>query len=121
MQTFELLTGQSLFAPQSDQTWSVDDHLGKMMELTGETFSETMLVRSRNREEYFNEHGKLFRINQLSGSVTLEQALINRDVSEAEAVPAAAFIRACLRLNPAERSSASDLETHAWLEMAFMC
>lgn len=62
--------------------------------------------------------GKLLRINQLSELVTLEQVLINHDVSDAEA---AAFIRACLRLNPAERSSASDLETHAWLEMAFMC
>jgi serine/threonine-protein kinase SRPK3 len=52
--------------------------------------------------------------------VTVEQAMINYGVPEAEALPAAAFIRACLRLNPAERSSASDLETHTWLETAFM-
>lgn len=57
MQTFELLTGQSLFTPQGGQAWSIeDDHLRKMMELMGETFCEAMLSRSRNRE-YFNEDG----------------------------------------------------------------
>ena len=58
MQTFELLTGQSLFTPQGGQAWSIeDDHLRKMMELMGETFCEAMLARSRNREKYFNEDG----------------------------------------------------------------
>ena len=39
---------------------------------------------------------------------------------QAEAVPAAGFIRACLHLNPEERSLARDLLAHPWLEKAFM-
>lgn len=118
--TFELLTGHWLFQPQGGPAWSIeDDHLAKMMELTGEKFSKTMLARCRNREEYFDEDGNLRRIEQLF-PVTVEQAMMNHGMPEAEALPAAAFVRACLRLNPAERSSASDLESHTWLETAFM-
>jgi serine/threonine-protein kinase SRPK3 len=59
VQTFELLTGHWLFQPQGGQGWSIeDDHLAKMLELTGEKFSKTMLERSQNREEYFNEDGR---------------------------------------------------------------
>jgi serine/threonine-protein kinase SRPK3 len=58
MQAFELLTGHWLFQPQGGPAWSIeDDHLAKMMELTGEKFSKTMLARCRNREEYFDEDG----------------------------------------------------------------
>lgn len=64
--------------------------------------------------------GKLLRISQLF-PVTLEEAIINYGIPEAEATGAASFIRACLRLNPEDRSSADDLETHEWLENAFTC
>jgi hypothetical protein len=58
MQTFELLTGRWLFNPQAGQTWSVeDDHLAKMVELTGEIFSDKILAKSRKRDEYFDESG----------------------------------------------------------------
>ncbi|KAH0826202.1 hypothetical protein J3R83DRAFT_5642 [Lanmaoa asiatica] len=55
--------------------------------------------------------GKLHRIDQMF-PVSLEQAMTNYDLPEAEVVPAARFIRACLHLNPEERSSATDLEAH---------
>ena len=57
-QTFELLTGRSLFDPQGSQTKHVEaDHLSKMMGLMQETFSETLLSASRKRDEYFDEDG----------------------------------------------------------------
>jgi serine/threonine-protein kinase SRPK3 len=57
-QTFELLAGCWLFSPKRGPTWRVeDDHLAKMMELTGETFSETMLSACRKREDYFDKNG----------------------------------------------------------------
>jgi serine/threonine-protein kinase SRPK3 len=63
MQTFELLTGRWLFMPQGGQTWRVeDDHLAKMIELTGENFCDKMLSRSRKRDEYFDESGKSFGV-----------------------------------------------------------
>ena len=52
--------------------------------------------------------------------LSLEQAMINYGLPEAEVVPAAEFIRACLHLNPEERSSARDLMAHPWLKKAFM-
>jgi hypothetical protein len=57
-QTFELLTGRCLFSPQGGQTRRhEDDQLAKMMELTGETFSEKLLSVSRNKHEYFDNDG----------------------------------------------------------------
>lgn len=57
-QTFELLTGHWLFNPLQGPTWRIeDDHLAKMMELTGERFSEETLARSQKRDDYFDEGG----------------------------------------------------------------
>jgi hypothetical protein len=57
-QTFELLTGHWLFNPVHGPTWRIeDDHLAKMMELTGERFSEETLARSQKRGDYFDEGG----------------------------------------------------------------
>jgi serine/threonine-protein kinase SRPK3 len=141
MQTFELLTGRWLFNPQAGQTWTVqDDHLAKMVELTGENFSDKMLAKSWKRNEYFDESGwytfphditlfnsiyfwlisgKLLHIDQLF-PVSLKSAMINYGLPEPEATSAAAFIGVCLHLDPEERSSASDLLDHPWLEMAHM-
>jgi hypothetical protein len=57
-QTFELLTGHWLFNPVHGPTWRIeDDHLAKMMELTGEKFSKVTLARSQKRDDYFDEGG----------------------------------------------------------------
>jgi len=64
--------------------------------------------------------GKLLHIGQLP-LLSLEQAMIRCGLPEAEVFPAAGFIRACLRLNPEERSSAADLDAHPWLANAPTC
>ncbi|OJA19610.1 hypothetical protein AZE42_13233 [Rhizopogon vesiculosus] len=121
MQTFELLTGRWLFHPKAGETWRVeDDHLAKMAELTGDDFSDKVLAKSRKRDEYFDKTGKLLRIDQLF-PMSLEQAMTNYGLQAVEAASAAAFIRACLHLDSEERSSASDLRDHPWLEMAYIC
>jgi serine/threonine-protein kinase SRPK3 len=53
--------------------------------------------------------------------LTLEGALMNYNLPEAEVASAATFIRSCLHLNPEERMSARALAAHPWLEKAFMC
>lgn len=60
LQTFELLVGRWLFQPEDGgEDWRLeDDHLAKMMELTGDTFSSSMLERAHFRDEYFDESGK---------------------------------------------------------------
>ncbi|KAF8902208.1 kinase-like protein [Gymnopilus junonius] len=119
--TFELLTGRWLFSPESGTTWHrEDDHLAKMMEVTGETFNEKVLSMCRKRNEYFDKEGGLRRIDQMF-PVPLEQAMMNYGLPESEVGPAASFIRACLHLNPEERSSARELEIHPWLANAYMC
>ncbi len=64
--------------------------------------------------------GKLLRIDQMFPT-SLERAMLNYGLPEAEVTSAARFIRACLHLNPQERSSAKDLVAHPWLENAYMC
>jgi len=115
---FELITGRWLFHPAPGGTWLLeDDHLAKIIELAGETFSDEVLARCKKRDAYFDENGKLLRIGELS-PMTLEQAMINYGLPEGDAAPAAAFIRTCLRLNPEQRSTAKDLLNHSWLNRA---
>jgi serine/threonine-protein kinase SRPK3 len=53
------LTGHWLFAPQEGEDWSLEeDHLAKMLELTGERFSPAMLERAQRRSEYLDEQGE---------------------------------------------------------------
>ncbi|KAJ8582922.1 kinase-like protein [Rhizopogon salebrosus TDB-379] len=90
-----------------------NDHLAKMAELTGENFSDKILTKSRKRDEYFDENGKLLCIDQLF-PMSLKSAMINYGLPEPEATSAAAFINVCLRLDPEERPSAGDILDHPW-------
>lgn len=56
-QTFELLTGHWLFDPENGGSIE-DDHLAKMMELTGEVFTAETLQYARRREHFFDREGK---------------------------------------------------------------
>ena len=58
-QAFELLVGRWLFHPEKGDEWTVeDDHLAKMMELTGQSkFPESMLGRAKRRDEFFDDDG----------------------------------------------------------------
>jgi serine/threonine-protein kinase SRPK3 len=65
----------------------------------------------------FSLSGKLLRRQNLH-HVPIEQALsgYNNDVLEPDDIePAAAFIRACIRLDPKERLSAAELQRHHWI------
>jgi serine/threonine-protein kinase SRPK3 len=54
-----LLTGRQTFDPQGGDGFSVDDeHLSRMLELTGQAFSPSMLDRSELRDKFFNNDGE---------------------------------------------------------------
>ena len=59
---FEMLTGRWLFKPdvQEGDPWTVeDDLLAKMMEVTGERFTNTgILARSPKRDHFFDNNGR---------------------------------------------------------------
>jgi len=64
--TFELLVGRWLFNPEDGgvEDWRFkNDHLAKILELTGEQFSESVLDRALLRQEYFDDEGKLGQIS----------------------------------------------------------
>ena len=50
--------GGWLFHPEQGEDRTLeDDHLAKMMELTGQTFPTKMLERAKLRNEYFDDGG----------------------------------------------------------------
>jgi hypothetical protein len=50
--------GRWLFHPEEGEDWKLeDDHLAKMMEITGQTFPTKMLERAKLRKEYFDDAG----------------------------------------------------------------
>jgi serine/threonine-protein kinase SRPK3 len=52
------LTGRWLFNPEEGETWSKDDdHLAKMMELTGDHFSPEVLQQCKDAADFFDEEG----------------------------------------------------------------
>ncbi|KAJ7209761.1 kinase-like domain-containing protein, partial [Mycena pura] len=122
--TFELLVGRWLFDPEEGEDWSVeDDHLAKIMELTGQRFPQSMLDRAKRRKQYFSDDGNLLKINKLIPT-SLETAMANYSIpglSEDEIGNAADFIRACLRLDYKERATAKELLNHPFLSNAFKC
>ncbi|EKM54813.1 uncharacterized protein PHACADRAFT_96522 [Phanerochaete carnosa HHB-10118-sp] len=115
---FEMLSGRWLFHPESgDEDFSLeDDHLAKMMELTGERFSSAMLQRAQLAQEYFDSRGDLLRVSELY-RVELKHALANyKTIPEDQLGPAASFIQGCIHLEPADRPSAVALLNHPWLQ-----
>ncbi|CDO70010.1 hypothetical protein BN946_scf184354.g12 [Trametes cinnabarina] len=122
--TFELLVGRWLFHPEEGEEWTEeDDHLAKMMELTGQHFPNSMLQRAQRRDEFFDDSGNLRRIPELI-YVSLESAMENYKLpglTEDEIKKAADFIRACLRFDYKERATAEELKRHAFLTDAFQC
>ncbi|KAI0806864.1 kinase-like domain-containing protein [Fomes fomentarius] len=122
--TFELLVGRWLFQPEEGEDWTAeDDHLAKMMELTGQSFPESMLHRAKRRKDFFDDAGNLRRVSELI-PVPLETAMANYKVpglAEDEIKKAADFIRACLRFDYKERATAEELKGHTFLADAFRC
>ena len=103
-----------------------------MMEITGETFPAEFLDRAEERTKYFDSagtsafstyspsswcayQGNLLKIHDLINQ-PIDQALaIYNTLPQSEIQPAAEFIHACVRLNPADRLTAEQLLGHTWL------
>jgi serine/threonine-protein kinase SRPK3 len=127
-----MLTGRYLFSPTAGETCSLeDDHLAKMLELTGERLSPAMLERAQFKTRYLGEHGTpcvhchlcpayrssgdLLRVQLIPGQ-SIEAALAAYNtVPKPQIAGAASFIRACLRLDSSDRASAAELQVHPWI------
>ncbi|THH13792.1 hypothetical protein EW146_g6467 [Bondarzewia mesenterica] len=119
---FELLTGLWAFHPERGADFDLeDDHLARMLELTGERFSQAMLARAELSQKHFDNNGNLLRIGQLI-PVGIEATLKDvSDLADDDIPPAAEFIRACLRLDLDDRPTAEQLLWHPWMKGANVC
>lgn len=72
-----MLVGRWLFHPvDGGEDWSLeDDHLAKMIELTGETFSEAMRNRACRGPEFFASKGKYTDSNALPQLIVLHKGI----------------------------------------------
>jgi serine/threonine-protein kinase SRPK3 len=60
--------------------------------------------------------GDLLRVDELF-HISIEKALANYEIlPQDEIMPAATFIRECIRLDPIRRPSAESLLNHPWLQ-----
>jgi serine/threonine-protein kinase SRPK3 len=141
LQLWELAEGQLLF----DSTWtpaapySAEAHLAQMTALLGK-MPQSLLARSRNRDQYFDSEGmndatqttqnetQLATVtddvthgagNLLKSSFppcSLEQFSKVPDLSTAERKAYLDFIKSMIRMDPAERPDAKRLLESEWLK-----
>lgn len=115
---FELVTGDLLFDPKSDEggRYSRDeDHLALMIELVGQIPKKFALSGKRSKE-FFNRDGELRRIKELN-FWPLENVLIDKySFPEEEASAFAAFLMPMLRPVPDKRVEAAVALEHPWID-----
>ncbi|XP_021907983.1 SRSF protein kinase 1 [Carica papaya] len=115
--TFELATGDMLFAPKSGQGYSDDeDHLALMMELLGKMPRKIAIGGARSKD-YFDRHGDLKRIRRLK-FWPLDRLLVDKyRFSEADAREFAEFLCPLLDFAPEKRPTAQQCLQHPWLNL----
>lgn len=77
-QAFELLTGDFLFDPKSNDRYTKDDdHLAQMAELAGRPFPRSVALTGKYSSEFFNRRGELRHIHKLRFWV-IEDVLVEK-------------------------------------------
>ncbi|KAI8604079.1 serine/threonine-protein kinase SRPK2 [Dissophora ornata] len=113
--TFELITSDYLFDPQSGPSFSKnDDHMAQIIELMGH-FPRKLALSGKYSHEMFNRKGDLRSIQKLR-MWRLEDVLREKYVmppKEAELL--AQFLERMLQLDPAQRATAGQMTDHEWL------
>jgi serine/threonine protein kinase len=115
---FELLTAEYLFEPQAQgQVFSKDDdHLAQIIELLGD-FPPSVKQGGRYSRELFDHTGALRYIRHLKpwplNRVMREKYLFEPD----EADVLCSFLEPMLSLDMRERTSASEMVNHPWLDV----
>ncbi|KAK0448897.1 kinase-like protein [Desarmillaria tabescens] len=115
---FELITGHALFKYDLLPKFDFDGFtyiLYQMICFTGEDFGAQQLTVSPLADKYFDSTCNL-RANHPLVDYPFEISIRRRKViEEADVLSTAAFMRRCLRLDPAQRASAAELLSDPWL------
>ncbi len=119
--TFELLTGDLLFDPQSDmdeggEGYSRDeDHLAQCIELLGKP-PRRLTMDGKYSRTYFNRKGELRHIHSLKGW-GLEDVLVEKyQFSRVDTKDIVEFMLPMLEMDPSKRATAQEMLKHPWLQ-----
>ncbi|SMY21367.1 unnamed protein product [Zymoseptoria tritici ST99CH_1A5] len=114
--TFELITGDYLFDPQSGTKYGKDDdHIAQIIELLG-TFPKSLCISGKWSQEIFNRKGELRNIHRLRHWALPDVLREKYHFSVEEAKRIGEFLLPMLELLPAERANAGGMAGHRFLE-----
>ncbi|KAG7121210.1 Serine/threonine-protein kinase SRPK like [Verticillium longisporum] len=113
--TFELITGDYLFDPQSGTKYGKDDdHIAQIIELLG-PFPKSLCLSGKWSQEIFNRKGELRNIHRLRHWALSDVLREKYHFREEEAKRIADFLGPMLELVPEKRANAGGMAGHAWL------
>lgn len=111
---YEMLTGDLLFQPRNNETWSKnDDHLAQIQELIG-NFHPHFIARSPKRKHYFNKDGTMRRMPSLCHYPLDIVLQMKNKISKEEANAFAEFLEMSLIAEPELRATAQKMLNHKW-------
>ncbi|KAK3715860.1 serine/threonine protein kinase, CMGC [Vermiconidia calcicola] len=114
--TFELITGDYLFDPQSGTKYGKDDdHIAQIIELLG-TFPKSLCIAGKWSQEIFNRKGELRNIHRLRHWALPDVLREKYHFSVEEAKRIADFLLPLLELLPSERANAGGMANHAFMD-----
>ncbi|KAI9792386.1 MAG: serine/threonine protein kinase, CMGC group [Candelina submexicana] len=114
--TFELITGDYLFDPQSGTKYGKDDdHIAQIIELLG-PFPKALCLSGKWSQEIFNRKGELRNILRLRHWVLPDVLREKYHFSVEEAKKVSDFLTPMLELMPEKRANAGGMSGHAFLE-----
>ncbi|KAM7220647.1 protein kinase [Rhypophila decipiens] len=114
--TFELITGDYLFDPQSGTKYGKDDdHIAQIIELLG-AFPKSLCLSGKWSQEIFNRKGELRNIHRLRHWALPDVLKEKYHFKEEEARRIADFLTPMLELMPEKRANAGGMAGHLWLE-----
>ncbi|KAH8732434.1 serine/threonine-protein kinase SRPK2 [Phaeosphaeriaceae sp. PMI808] len=114
--TFELITGDYLFDPQSGTKYGKDDdHIAQIIELLG-TFPKQLSVSGKWSQEIFNRKGELRNIHRLRHWALPDVLHEKYHFSSEESKKIGTFLLPMLELMPADRANAGGMGGHEFLK-----
>ncbi|KAK1911817.1 hypothetical protein P3342_013122 [Pyrenophora teres f. teres] len=114
--TFELITGDYLFDPQSGTKYGKDDdHIAQIIELLG-TFPKGLCMSGKWSQEIFNRKGELRNIHRLRHWALPDVLHEKYHFSSEESKKIADFLLPMLELLPMDRANAGGMAGHDFLK-----
>ncbi|RMZ71486.1 serine kinase Sky1 [Pyrenophora seminiperda CCB06] len=114
--TFELITGDYLFDPQSGTKYGKDDdHIAQIIELLG-TFPKGLCMSGKWSQEIFNRKGELRNIHRLRHWALPDVLHEKYHFSSEESKKIADFLLPMLELLPVDRANAGGMAGHDFLK-----